>query len=144
MLIFSALGNITSSLFKKHRVFVVPIACAITAVCFLFYILGLDGFLASCRSASLMVRILASALIIAPAAFFMGVPYPNGLDSLQEAKPHLLPWAWGMNGGLSLVGGSMARLLSVSSGFPVLLRLGIIVYLMVGALFPINLIMTRE
>jgi hypothetical protein len=38
----------------------------------------------------------------------------------------------------------MARLLSVSSGFPVLLRLGIIVYLVVGALFPINLIMTRE
>jgi hypothetical protein len=74
----------------------------------------------------------------------MGVPYPNGLDSLQQAKPHLLPWAWGMNGGLSLVGGSMARLLSVSSGFPVLLRLGIIVYLIVGALFPINLIMTRE
>jgi hypothetical protein len=74
----------------------------------------------------------------------MGVPYPNGLDSLQETKPHLLPWAWGMNGGLSLVGGSLARLLSVSSGFPVLLRVGIVVYAAVGCLFPINLIMTRD
>jgi hypothetical protein len=144
MLICSALGNIVSGLFKRYRVFVVPIACVLIAGCFLFYILGLDGFLASFRSASFMIRIIVAAIIIAPAAFFMGVPYPNGLDSLQENKPHLLPWAWGMNGGLSLVGGSLARLLSVSSGFPVLLQVGIIVYLMVGGLFPINLIMLRD
>jgi len=74
----------------------------------------------------------------------MGIPYPNGLDSLQERKPHLLPWAWGMNGGLSLVGSSMARLLSVSSGFPVLLNMGIVIYLTVGALFPINYKMTED
>jgi SAM-dependent methyltransferase len=144
MLICSALGNIVSSFFKRYRIFIVPISCIIIAGCFLFYIFGLDGFLASFRSASLMMRILIAAIIIAPAAFFMGVPYPNGLDSLQETKPHLLPWAWGMNGGLSLVGGALARLLSVSSGFPVLLRVGIITYLVVGALFPINQIMTKE
>jgi len=56
----------------------------------------------------------------------------------------LLPWAWGMNGGLSLVGSAMARLLSVSSGFPVLLQIGIAVYLMVGALFPINQKLTQD
>jgi hypothetical protein len=144
MLICSALGNFASSYLKRYRVFVVPAACALVAGCFLFYIVGLDGFLASFRSASLIARAFISALVIAPAAFFMGVPYPNGLDSLQETKPHLLPWAWGMNGGLSLAGGALARLLSVSSGFPVLLRVGIFVYLMVGCLFPINLIMTRE
>jgi hypothetical protein len=49
-----------------------------------------------------------------------------------------------MNGGLSLVGGALARLLSVSSGFPVLLRVVIITYLLVGCLFPINHYMTRE
>jgi hypothetical protein len=144
MLIFSALGNIVSSFFKRYRIFVVPISCALIAGCFLFYIFGLDGLLASFRSASLIMRILIATIIIAPSAFFMGVPYPNGLDSLQETKPHLLPWAWGMNGGLSLVGGALARLLSVSSGFPVLLRVGIITYLVVGALFPINHYMTRE
>jgi hypothetical protein len=74
----------------------------------------------------------------------MGIPYPNGLDSLQARKPHLLPWAWGMNGGLSLVGSALARLVSVGSGFPVLLKLGIVVYLMVGVLFPINQKLTEE
>jgi hypothetical protein len=44
-----------------------------------------------------------------------------------------------MNGGLSLAGSALARILSVSSGFPVLLGTGIAVYLMVGVLFPVNL-----
>jgi hypothetical protein len=144
MLISSALGNLTSGLLKRFRLVVVPIACVMIGGGLLFYIMGLDNFLASFSSASMMTRLLVSALIIAPPAFFMGIPYPNGLDSLQERKPHLLPWAWGMNGGLSLVGSSMARLLSVSSGFPVLLNLGIIVYLMVGILFPINCKMTED
>jgi len=143
MLISSALGNITSGLLKRYRVFVVPIACVFIAGGFLFYIFGLNDFLAAYHSASMMTRFLVSALIIAPPAFFMGIPYPNGLASLQETKPHLLPWAWGMNGGLSLVGSAMARLLSVASGFPVLLKLGIGIYLMVGVLFPINQKLTR-
>ena len=144
MLISSALGNITSGLLKRWRVFVVPISCVFIGGGLLFYILGLDSFLAIFFSSSMMTRFLVAALVIAPPAFFMGVPYPNGLDSLQETKPHLLPWAWGMNGGLSLVGSAMARLLSVSSGFPVLLQIGIAVYLMVGALFPINQKLTQD
>jgi len=144
MLVSSALGNITSSLLKRFRLFVVPIACALIGGGLLFYIFGLDSFLALFHSSSMMTRFLVSALVIAPPAFFMGIPYPNGLDSLQETKPHLLPWAWGMNGGLSLVGSALARLLSVASGFPVLLQLGIAVYLMVGALFPINYRLTQD
>jgi spermidine synthase len=144
MLVSSALGNITSSLLKRFRLIVVPAACVLIAGGFLFYIFGLDSFLALFHASSMMTRFLISALVIAPPAFFMGIPYPNGLDSLQETKPHLLPWAWGMNGGLSLVGSALARLLSVSSGFPVLLQLGIGVYLLVGLLFPINYRLTRD
>ena len=144
MLISSALGNITSGLLKRFRLFVVPTACALIGGGLLFYIFGLDNFLASFQSSSMMMRFLISALIIAPPAFFMGIPYPTGLDSLQETKPHLLPWAWGMNGGLSLVGSALARLLSAASGFPVLLQLGIAAYVMVGVLFPINQKLTQD
>ncbi|MDR1839202.1 MAG: hypothetical protein LBQ93_06430 [Treponema sp.] len=144
MLISSALGNITSGLLKRYRVFVVPIACALISCGFLFYIFGLDSLLAVFSSSSMMERFFVAAMIIAPPAFFMGIPYPNGLDSLQERKPHLLPWAWGMNGGLSLVGSALARILSVASGFPVLLKIGIVIYLMVGALFPINQKLTED
>ena len=138
MLVFSALGNLSSSFFKAWRPWVVLGACVLVAAGILFYILGMDGFLVKYHSSGLSVRILVSALIIAPVAFFMGVPYPNGLDALQASRPNLLPWAWGMNGGLSLVGSALARILAVSSGFPVLLGVGIAVYLMIGLLFPMN------
>jgi hypothetical protein len=144
MLIPSALGNIASRPLKQYRTFVVPIACALIGCGLLFYIAGLDSFLASFSNSTMMMRVFISVLIIAPPSFFMGMPYPNGLDNLQETKPNLLPWAWGMNGGLSLVGSALARLVSVASGFPVLLKLGIGVYLLVGLLFPINQKMTQD
>jgi hypothetical protein len=142
MLIFSALGNLGSGLVRNRRALVVPAACALVALGLLFYIFGLDAFLYLFHSSGTALRIFAAALVVAPVAFFMGIPYPNGLDSLQENKPQLLPWAWGMNGGLSVAGSALARIISVSSGFPALLALGIGVYLMVGILFPVNRSMT--
>jgi spermidine synthase len=139
MLICSALGNLVSGLLRRFRIFVVPAACALVAVCLLLHIFALDTFLGWFHSSPLAARIFAAGLIIAPAAFFMGIPYPNGLDSLQENKPHLLPWAWGMNGGLSVAGSALARIISVSQGFPTLLMVGIVVYIVVGTLFPVNL-----
>ncbi|MDR0400719.1 MAG: hypothetical protein LBH51_07215 [Treponema sp.] len=138
MLIFSALGNLCSTLVKKIRIVAVPLACAAVAGGLLFYIFGLDEFLDRFHSASLVTRVYVSTLIIAPTAFFMGFPFPNGLDTLQKNKPHLLPWAWGMNGGLSVAGSALARVLAVSSGFSGLLSLGIGVYLLVGILYPSN------
>jgi spermidine synthase len=139
MLICSALGNLASGFLWRLRAVVVPAACALVAACLLFHLFALDVFLGWFHSAGLPARICAASLIIAPLAFFMGVPYPNGLDSLRENKPHLLPWAWGMNGGLSVAGSALARIISVSRGFPVLLMVGIGVYIMVGLLFPVNL-----
>ncbi|MDR1251448.1 MAG: hypothetical protein LBK62_04700 [Treponema sp.] len=139
MLICSALGNLVSGILKRYRAFVVPAACALITCGLLFYIFCLDPFLLWFHSAGLAARIAAASLIIAPVAFFMGIPYPNGLDSLQENKPNLMPWAWGMNGGLSVAGSALARIISVSSGFPALLALGIGVYIMVGIFFPVNL-----
>jgi SAM-dependent methyltransferase len=138
MLIFSALGNLTSSYFKEYRRWIIPGAALLIAAGLFFYIFGLDSALSPYHSSSIGVRVFVSALVIAPVAFFMGMPYPNGLDALQESKPHLMPWAWGMNGGLSVAGSALARILSVSSGFPVLLGVGIAVYLIVGLLFPVN------
>jgi hypothetical protein len=139
MLIFSALGNLASSRFKRFRIGVVLGSCICIAGGFLFYIFGLDDFLEYFHSGGLGLRIVAAGILIAPVAFFMGVPYPNGLDSLQEHKPNLLPWAWGMNGCLSVAGSALARILAVSRGFPLLLGVGIGIYIMVGCLFPVNL-----
>jgi hypothetical protein len=43
-----------------------------------------------------------------------------------------------MNGGLSVTGAALAKLVTVSSGFPFLLAIAGVLYLLVGVFFPAN------
>jgi len=43
--------------------------------------------------------------LIAPLAFFMGMPFPLALVRVAAARPALVPWAWGNRG----VAGGRAR-----------------------------------
>jgi hypothetical protein len=138
MLIASALGNIVSQYLKKYRKWVVLGSTLCIAAFLIFYIFGLDHFLAIYVSKSMVIRLGICLLVVFPISFFMGIPYPNGLDSLQESRPHLLPWAWGMNGGFSVAGSTLARLISIASGFSVLLVITMILYVGVGVLFKVN------
>ncbi|GHV83104.1 hypothetical protein AGMMS50212_04440 [Spirochaetia bacterium] len=138
MLIFSALGNIASGYLKRVRKTVVLVSCIFIALILLFYVFYIDTVLSLLNVNSYFWRIMICILIAAPVSFFMGVPYPNGLDSLQENKPALLPWAWGMNGGLSVAGSALARLISVSSGFNLVLFISTGIYLITGFLFGVN------
>jgi hypothetical protein len=76
--------------------------------------------------------------VVAPAAFFMGMPFPNGLASLEKSHERLIPWAMGMNGALSVTGSVTAKLLSIAWGFPAVLTLAAVLYLLVGVVFPAN------
>jgi hypothetical protein len=138
MLILSAVGNLVSGFLRKYRDYVVPLAAAGIVGMMIFYIFGLNGVLNAFRGASFGVRILVSLLVIAPSAFLMGIPFPNGLGELDSRRPSLLPWAWGMNGGLSVTGAALAKLVTVSAGFPFLLALAAFLYLLVGVFFPAN------
>jgi hypothetical protein len=84
------------------------------------------------------VRVLLSIAVVAPSAFFMGVPFPTGLEAITERRPRLLPWAWGMNGGLSVAGSALAQVTALSAGFPLLLGIVAVLYAVVGVLFPVN------
>jgi hypothetical protein len=85
-----------------------------------------------------MAKMLISMLFIAPAAFFMGMPFPTGLSALSANRKGLLPWAWGMNGALSVTGSVIARILSVSSGFIPVLVTAIILYVLTAIFFKSN------
>jgi hypothetical protein len=86
MLILSAVGNLVSGFFRKYRDYVVPIAAAGIFGMMLFYIFGLNGVLNAFRGASFGIRIIISLLVIAPAAFLMGIPFPqrSGRTGQQE------------------------------------------------------------
>lgn len=87
---------------------------------------------------SLILKILIAAAFITPLGFFMGVPFPTGLAALSGSMKSILPWAWGVNGALSVTGSELTRLISTSVGFPVVLVGFALLYLLAGALFTAN------
>jgi hypothetical protein len=47
----------------------------------------------------------------------MGMPFPQGLSSLPEINPELIPWAWGINGCVSVISTALATIVAVEMGF---------------------------
>jgi hypothetical protein len=138
MLIISGIGSICSSYFPWEKKKRVRRAAAGIVVSLVFYMVGLAPLLSALLGIPFPVKLIVVVLLIAPAAFFLGMPFPNGLSALAEYKPRMLPWAWGMNGALSVTGTVLGRLLSVSFGFSTVLLTAIAVYVAAGFLFTAN------
>ena len=54
----------------------------------------------------------------------MGIPLPAGVRLLSARQPSLVPWAWGMNGALSVMGATLAVFIAMNWGFSVTLATG--------------------
>lgn len=75
------------------------------------------------------VRIVLAVVILAPAGALMGIPLPSGVRLLSARQPSLVPWAWGMNGALSVMGATLAVFIAMNWGFSVTLATGAAAYL---------------
>jgi hypothetical protein len=82
-----------------------------------------------------MQKIAISLLLIAPLAFFMGMPFPLGLSRVAGEAPAFVPWAWGINGFASVVSASMATLLAIEFGFGAVVMLAMLLYALAAAVF---------
>jgi len=80
------------------------------------------------------LRILLSILLIAPLAFFMGMPFPLGLRRVAAEAPDFVPWAWGINGFASVVSAVLATLLAIHFGFTVVIALALLLYVSAASL----------
>ena len=65
----------------------------------------------------LALRLLITALSLAPLGVLMGIPFPSGLAWLRQRNPQLIPWAWAINGCTSVLASVLAALLALSAGF---------------------------
>ena len=63
------------------------------------------------------LKIILALLAIAPASLVMGMPFPLGIRLLAGTADHEIPWAWGVNGCLSVVGAVLAAVIAVEAGF---------------------------
>ncbi|MDX1386878.1 MAG: SAM-dependent methyltransferase [bacterium] len=75
-------------------------------------------------------RILLSIVIIAPLAFFMGMPFPLGLALVGKKHSAAIPWAWGINGCASVLSSVLATLLAIHLGFSTVILIALGLYLL--------------
>jgi hypothetical protein len=83
--------------------------------------------------APLAARLALGAVSLAPLGVLMGMPFPRGIAWLERmsperASPDLIPWAWGVNGAVSVVASALAALVSLTAGFTVVLVAGAACY----------------
>ena len=65
------------------------------------------------------VRIAIAAAVLLPTGLALGIPMPAGVRLLSRTAPEMVPWAWGMNGALSVVGATVAIFIAMNWGFGV-------------------------
>jgi hypothetical protein len=79
-------------------------------------------------------RIALAVAMVAPAGVLLGVPLPAGIRLMAANHSALVPWAWGMNGALSVIGATLAVFIAMNWGFSVTLMAGAAAYLLAAVL----------
>jgi len=78
-------------------------------------------------------RFCLGLAVVAPLAFFMGMPFPSALTELGEHSKSLVPWAWGINGFASVAAAVLGTILAISLGFTALAITALAAYLFAAA-----------
>jgi hypothetical protein len=76
------------------------------------------------------IKIVLVFLLLMPPGFFMGIPFPAGLKLLGEKNESLIPWAWAINGCLSVLAPLLTIMLAMVIGFKTVLWIGALAYMM--------------
>lgn len=138
LLFFGGLGSHLSGRFGPERRGSYQKGALLGVVLLLgLYNLGYSGFLQTFTGLDIVYRIGLTVLVLCPLGLLMGMPFPLGIAAVHGREPRLVPWAWGINGTLSVLGSVLAAMLSISFGFTLALLVGQLVYFvaLLAALF---------
>ena len=127
MLIASGIGSYYSSAFETKRSFIKKILLVIAGI-LLLYSFFLSSFLQNIIGFSVALKLALSIIIIAIPSLAMGIPFPMGLRLLSRIEEKNIPWAWGINGCMSVISAALAALLAVEVGFSIVMLLSVLAY----------------
>ncbi|HEY4182949.1 MAG TPA: hypothetical protein VGM90_39265 [Kofleriaceae bacterium] len=80
------------------------------------------------------LRIAITAILVAPCGLLMGVMIPSVVRVLGAADSALVPWGWGVNGAMSVIGTSVATVIAMYGGFTATFIVGAVLYVIAGVL----------
>lgn len=136
ILLFAGLGSLASANWfetSPRRVWMVPAGIALSLG--LFVVLS-PRLVDAVIGLPLPMRVAATVAAVAPTAFLLGVPLAYGIRLLNRMNPALVPWAWAVNGCLSVVGAVLTVVASMNLGFNAVLLGAATLYVLSFAALP--------
>ena len=77
--------------------------------------------------------------MISPFGFLLGIPFPTAIQLLQRnTMEHYVPWMYGVNGTMSVLGSVIAVVLSMIAGFTISFFVGLLFYANIAVLVQSN------
>ena len=126
---FSGLGSLAAEYLQSKAARIQPVGVLVLIVVGLGLVLGARPLFDLAMGWPDAVRIAFALVLLAPLAFMMGLPFPFGLQLVSNRMPRLVPWAWAVNGCLSVTGATLATFTAVHLGFRLLSLLAALCYL---------------
>ncbi len=128
MLIASSVGSLLT-----NRIPATPWSLAGTGMIIAILLTGYAFFLTPLLQWSiaspLPLKIVISLLLIGVPAFFKGMMFPFGIRYLSAYDSGQAPWAYGIDGSISVISTSLATIIAVESGFMVVMAVAVICYI---------------
>lgn len=85
----------------------------------------------------LWLRVVATVLLLLPAGFLMGMPFPTALRNLEGAASRMIPAYWSVNGVTSILGSVLTMSIAKFTGYGTALLIGAGCYLVAWLVFPL-------
>jgi hypothetical protein len=127
ILISSGTGSLVS---YRVRVFRTPSVAIIISALVMAYSLLLSYLSGIISPYPMPFKLLLVFFILFPLGLLMGIPFPAGLKILGGSDETLIPWAWAINGCLSVLAPLLAIMLAMTVGFRSVLWAGAAAYLL--------------
>ena len=136
LLIFSGVGSGFSSRYtnKPFKGIMLGVLGIILFLCMHMFIF--PTFLNKLFGLPEVMRMCIAILFLGPLGFFMGFPFPLGLQVLSDRKEVFLPWALAINGSVSVFATVFTSILSIQLGFVIVFLLAAGFYLLAYFNFP--------
>ncbi len=135
VLLSTAAGAVLTARFPIARLgrvmLVAGLALGVVAV---IYGLVLGDLLRAWIGLERPLRIAITSILVTPCGLLMGAMIPSAVRVLGAAKSPLVPWGWGVNGAMSVIGTSIATIIAIYGGFTAAFLVGAVMYAASGAL----------
>jgi hypothetical protein len=132
LLLFSGLGSLWSGRRTTRLAYLARwLFPALVSLVILHTLVG-DWVVSETIDQSFLVRLLITLIRLAPLGFLMGMPFPLAMRWAGVHRPGVVPWLWGINGVMSVLGSAFAVASSIHIGFRLTLLLAAAVYSLVA------------